>query len=111
MNMSLFKILNEVWFVKLHRDIVHHEENSRDKMSLVLVIKIYVCSNSNLEGAEDSVAQTIIEEKGAMGSQRWFDKTKGSTNSPLIPKLLPLQTDGLCNTTLNSLQNLEFKQT
>ena len=47
MNMSLFKILNEVWFVKLHRDIVHHEENNRDKMSLVLVIKIYVCSNSN----------------------------------------------------------------
>ena len=51
-----------------------------DELSLILVIKIYVCSNSNLEGAEDSVAQTIIEEKGAMGSQRWFDKTKGSTN-------------------------------
>ena len=73
MNMSLFKILNEVWFVKLHRDIVHHEENSRDKMSLVLVIKIYVCSNSKLERVEGYVAQTIIEDEAVKGDQRWFD--------------------------------------
>ena len=26
MNMSLFKILNKVWFVKLHRGIIDHEE-------------------------------------------------------------------------------------
>ena len=26
MNMSLFKILNKVWFVKLHMGIVDHEE-------------------------------------------------------------------------------------
>ena len=26
MNMSLFKFLSEVWFVKLHRGIVHQEE-------------------------------------------------------------------------------------
>ena len=25
-NLSLFKILNEVWFVELHRGIVHQEE-------------------------------------------------------------------------------------
>ena len=39
-------------------------------LSLILVIKIYVCSNSNLEGLEGSVAQTIVEEEGAPGSQR-----------------------------------------
>ena len=42
-----------------------------DELSLILVIKIYVCSSSQLEGVEDSVAQTIIEEE-ALGSQRWF---------------------------------------
>ena len=36
--------------------------DSRDKLSLILVIKIYVCSNSKLEGVEGCVAQTIVEE-------------------------------------------------
>ena len=47
--------------------------DNRDEVSLILVIKIYVYSNSNLEGVEGSVAQTIVEEEGALGSQRWFD--------------------------------------
>jgi hypothetical protein len=47
--------------------------DNRDELSLILVIKIYACSNSNLDGVEGSVAQTIVEEKGATGSQRWFD--------------------------------------
>jgi len=83
MNISLFKILNEVCFVKLHRDIVHHEENSRDKMSLVLVIKIYVCSNSNLEGVEGSLAQTIVEEEGAKSEVVWLNQ-KFSQPSPRL---------------------------
>jgi len=83
MNMSLFKILNEVWFVKLHRDIVHHEENSRDKMSLILVIKIYVCSNSNLEGIEGSFAQNIVEEEGAKLEVVWLNQ-KFSQPSPRL---------------------------
>ena len=48
-------------------------------MSLILVIEIYICSNSKLEGVEGCVAQTIVEE-GAMGSQRWFGKTRGLAN-------------------------------
>ena len=39
-----------------------------DELSLILVIKIYVCSNSNLEGVEGSIAQTIVEEEGATRS-------------------------------------------
>ena len=30
------------------------------------MIKIYVCLNSKLEGVEGCVAQTIIEDEGAM---------------------------------------------
>jgi len=41
--------------------------DNRDVLSLILVIKIYVSSNSNLEGAEGSVAQTIIVEEGVKG--------------------------------------------
>ena len=47
--------------------------DNRNELSLVLVIKIYVCSNSKLQGVKGSVAQTIVEEEGATGSQRWFD--------------------------------------
>ena len=36
---------------------------SSDKLNLILVIKIYVCSNSKLEGVEDSVAQ---KDEGVM---------------------------------------------
>jgi hypothetical protein len=39
--------------------------DNRDELILILAIKIYVCSNSNLERVEGSVAQTIIEEGGA----------------------------------------------
>ena len=45
-----------------------------DELSLILVIKIYVCSNSNLEGVEGSVAQTIIEEERALGVRDGFTK-------------------------------------
>ena len=43
----------------------------RDKLSLILVIKIYACLNSKLEGVEGCVAQTIVEDEGATRSQRW----------------------------------------
>ena len=46
--------------------------DSRDKLSLILVIKIYVCSNSKLEGVEGCVAQTIVEEEGVKGNQGWL---------------------------------------
>ena len=45
--------------------------DNRDVLSLILVIKIYVCSNSKLEGVEGCVAQTIVEDEGATRSQRW----------------------------------------
>ena len=38
-----------------------------DELSLILVIKIYVCSNSKLEGVEGCVAQTIVEDEGVKG--------------------------------------------
>jgi len=40
-------------------------EDIRDKLSLILVIKIDIRSNSKQEGVEGCVAQTIIEEEGA----------------------------------------------
>ena len=43
-------------------------------MSLVLVIKIYVCSNPNLEGVEGSLAQTIVEEEGAKSEVVWLNQ-------------------------------------
>ena len=43
MNMSLFKFLNEVWYVNLHRGIV-------GSLSLVLMIKIIFILNSILQG-------------------------------------------------------------
>jgi hypothetical protein len=36
------------------------------------VIKIYVCSNSKLEGFEGCVAQSIVEEEQVKGDQRWL---------------------------------------
>ena len=47
-----------MWFIKLHGGIV-------GLLSLILVIKNMFVQNSKLEGVEGSVAQTIIEEKGA----------------------------------------------
>ena len=46
----------------------------RDKLSLILVIKIYACLNSKLEGVEGCVAQTIIEDEGAKRNLKWFGK-------------------------------------
>jgi hypothetical protein len=43
-----------------------------DTLSLILVIKIYVYSNSMLEGVEGCVAQTIIGLEGVKGDQRWL---------------------------------------
>ena len=54
--------------------------DNMDELSLILVIKIYVCSNSKLQEVQSCVTQTIVEE-GATGSQRWFGSTRGSTNS------------------------------
>jgi hypothetical protein len=41
-------------------------------MSLILVIKIYVCSNLKLLGVEGRVAQTITVEEGVKGIQKRF---------------------------------------
>ena len=69
MNMLFFKILNKVWFVT--EGHCSSLGASRDKFSLILVIKIYVYLNSKLEGVEHCVAQTIVEDEGATRSQRW----------------------------------------
>ena len=70
MNMSLSKFLNEVWFIKLHRDIVHHEENNMDKNEFSFSDQDLCLFKLKLEGVEGCVTQTIVEEKEL--SQRWL---------------------------------------
>ena len=50
-------------------------------MILILVIRIYVCSNSKLEGVEGSFAQNIVEEEGAESEVVWLNQ-KFSQPSP-----------------------------
>ena len=60
--------------------------DNRDKLSLILVIKIYACSNSNFEGVEGSVVQTIVEEEGATGVRDGLTK----------PKVQPILSGAIC---------------
>ena len=62
------------------------------------MIKIYVCSNSKLEGVEGCVAQTIVEERDT-GSQRWFGWTE-----PSVLSFCMLCYSMLCNTLVGDLE-------
>ena len=72
MNMSIFfGILNEVWFINLHGG----------GATFVLHFLFFQCFKLQKFGrVEGFVAQTIVEDEGPTGSQRWFVLTIGSAN-------------------------------